>query len=327
MNNAEFKGPFKDIIPLYIKYKQSQGYEYKSGIQQLNNLEKYFIDNNYTQPIITEQIAVNYCKRKNEKESNNTIYKRQHLIKDFAIFLKEQGYENIYVYGYEYIKKASSFTQYIFTNEEIKDILEYIHKKDIRKDLHIKDTNFNQNCRMIIKILYCCGLRKSEVLSLKLEDIDFYLGTMLIKESKNYCTRKIPISNSILKELENHVKIMNVKTNDYLFKKSNGRLYDKHFSEKFKLILEKLNISNESGNCPRLHDLRFTFAVKALEKMEEEKQDIYCTLPILSIYMGHKEVRSTEYYLKYTKTVRNKISVKMENFNDEIFSLGGDIDE
>ena len=53
--------------------------------------------------------------------------------------------------------------------------------------------------------------------------------------------------------------------------------------------------------------------------MQDENQDIYCTLPILSIYMGHKNVTSTEYYLKYTKNVRNKINSKMLDFNKEVF--------
>ena len=63
--------------------------------------------------------------------------------------------------------------------------------------------------------------------------------------------------------------------------------------------------------------------VKALEKMQEEGQDIYCTLPILSVYMGHKDVKSTEYYLKYTKVVRNKINIQMEKFNYDIFEKEG----
>ncbi len=328
MNSYEFKGPFKDIIPLYIKYKQSQGYECKSTIQQLHHLDKYFVDNGYMNQIITEEIAINYCKRKNEKESNNTIYKRQHIIRDLALFLKEYGYKDVYVYNYDYVKRESSFTQYIFSDNEIIRLFEYLDEKDIRADLKIQDLNFNQNCRMIIRLLYCCGLRKSEALYLKVENVDFSLGTILIKESKHYCTRRIPASQTVIKSLKSHIKMMKLDQNDYLFKKSNGKLYDKHFSDKFKLILKKINIASEFGNSPRLHDLRFTFAVKALEKMQNDGQDIYCTLPILSIYMGHKKVTSTEYYLKYTQTVRNQINDKMAQFNDEIFfKQGGEIYE
>ena len=323
MNNAVFKGPFKDIIPLYIKYMQSQGYKYEAGIQQLKALDEYFRTNRFTNIEITEEIAINFCKRRNEKESANTIYKRQHIIKSFALFLQSQGYNNIYVYNYEYIKEKSMFQPYIFTDEEINKIFNYIDNTDLQEVLNIRDLNFNQNTRMLLKLIYCCGLRKSEALYLKLNDVDINKGTILIRESKNYCSRIIPISNSLVLELKNHIKSNIFTNNDYLFTKSNGKIYDKHFSEKFKLILKQLNIATETGNNPRLHDLRFTFAVKALEKMQEEGQDVYCTLPILSVYMGHKNVKSTEYYLKYTKVVRNKINIQMEKFNYDIFEKEG----
>ncbi len=325
MNSVGFKGPFKDIIPLYIKYKQSQGYKYEAGIQQLKSLDEYFRVNGCTSVTITEELAIKYCSRKNEKESSNTIYKRQHLIREFALFLQENGYNDIFVYNYEYIKETSTFVPYIFTDEEIKKIFNFINSNDIKDELRMNDDNFNQNFRMIIKILYCCGARKNEILHLKLEDIDFNQKAIFIKESKNYCSRTVPLSETLFQDLKKHIDSINLTCNDYIFKKSNGRIYDKHFSEKFKLILKKLNIATETGNSPRLHDLRFTYAVKALEKMQDEGMDIYYTLPILSVYMGHKNVKSTEYYLKYTKTVRNKIADKMANFNSEVFLNGDDI--
>ena len=49
--------------------------------------------------------------------------------------------------------------------------------------------------------------------------------------------------------------------------------------------------------------------------MQQEGQDIYCTLPILSVYMGHKNIKSTE----YTENTRNIIRSKMQDFNSDIF--------
>lgn len=319
MNNIVFTGPFKDIIPLYVKYKQSQGYKYEAGSKLLQAMDNYFNDSGCKQIEMPEKIVLNFCKRKNNKESNNTVYKRQHIAKDFALFLKEQGYQNIYVYAYEYISSKSNFQPYIFTDEEIKKILKYIDSHDFKDSLKIRDKNFVDNFKTIIKLTYCCGLRSSEVRNIKLQDIDFNEGTILIKESKNNCTRLIPVSNTILDMLKEHKKNFGLSIDDYIFKSSNGKKYDKHLSEKFKGVLKKLNIATETGNSPRFHELRFTFAVKSLEKMQDENQDIYCTLPILSIYMGHKNVTCTEYYLKYTKNVRDKINSKMLDFNKEIF--------
>ncbi len=319
MNNTVCTGPFKDIIPLYVKYKQSQGYKYEAGSKLLYAMDKYFKDNGCINIEMPEKIVLNFCKRKNDRESNNTIYKRQHIAKEFALFLKEQGYQNIYVYGYEYLNSHSNFQPYIFTDEEIKKIFKYIDSCDFKDSLKVRDKNFVDNFKTIIRLTYCCGLRSSEVRNIKLQDIDFNDGTILIRESKNNCTRLIPVSNTILDVLKEHNKKFNLSIDDYIFKSSKGKKYDKHLSEKFKEVLEKLNIATETGNSPRFHDLRFTFAVKSLEKMQEENQDIYCTLPILSVYMGHKNITCTEYYLKYTKSIRDKINNKMIDFNKEVF--------
>ena len=306
MNNTVCTGPFKDIIPLYVKYKQSQGYKYEAGSKLLYAMDKYFKDNGCINIEMPEKIVLNFCKRKNDRESNNTIYKRQHIAKEFALFLKEQGYQNIYVYGYEYLNSHSNFQPYIFTDEEIKKIFKYIDSCDFKDSLKVRDKNFVDNFKTIIRLTYCCGLRSSEVRNIKLQDIDFNDGTILIRESKNNCTRLIPVSNTILDVLKEHNKKFNLSIDDYIFKSS-------------KEVLEKLNIATETGNSPRFHDLRFTFAVKSLEKMQEENQDIYCTLPILSVYMGHKNITCTEYYLKYTKSIRDKINNKMIDFNKEVF--------
>ena len=56
-----------------------------------------------------------------------------------------------------------------------------------------------------------------------------------------------------------------------------------------------------NGSYPRIHDLRHTYAVHALEFSISKGMDPYCSLPALSTYMGHKGIESTEYYLRLTK--------------------------
>lgn len=323
MNKITFDGPFKEVINLFIKYKQSQNYKYEAGMVLLKQMNDYFIRNNITTVEITEEIAINFAKRKNSYESNNTIYKRQHMIKEFALFLKSLGYSNIYVYNFDYIDSTTTdFEQYIYTDDDIKKLFKYIENNDLEKEFNIKDTNFNVNFRLMIKLFYCCGLRRSECLNLKINDVDIDNGTITIKESKGNCSRVLPVSDSLLLDLKEHINNINVLENDYMFKKSNGKQYSRHFTDTYKKILKRLNIVTRTGKIPRLHDLRFTYAVKALEKMQQEGQDIYCTLPILSVYMGHKNIKSTEYYLKYTENTRNIIRSKIQDFNSDVFLKG-----
>ena len=96
-----------------------------------------------------------------------------------------------------------------------------------------------------------------------------------------------------------------------------GRKISRHVSDYFKQILKKLNILRPDGTPPRIHDFRFTFAVNALEQMEKNGSDLYTTLPILSKYLGHKNISATEHYLMLAKDYFiNVISKENEYYKD-----------
>ena len=44
------------------------------------------------------------------------------------------------------------------------------------------------------------------------------------------------------------------------------------------------------GKRQRIHDLRHLFAIKSLKQMEDKGFDLYTSLPILSVYLGHKHI-------------------------------------
>lgn len=52
------------------------------------------------------------------------------------------------------------------------------------------------------------------------------------------------------------------------------------------------------GGRQRLHDIRHTFCVRTLEQMQSKGFDLYTSLPLLSVYLGHKHITETEYYLR-----------------------------
>ena len=59
---------------------------------------------------------------------------------------------------------------------------------------------------------------------------------------------------------------------------------------------------------PRVHDLRFTFAVHALVRWYRDGIDIQNKLPVLAAYMGHVSIVSTEYYLPFVPELRVEVS-------------------
>lgn len=65
--------------------------------------------------------------------------------------------------------------------------------------------------------------------------------------------------------------------------------------------------------------MRHTFSVYSLEKMVSEGRDIYCALPVLSTYLGHRGIESTEKYLRMTTEAYDSVIGTMENFYRDVF--------
>lgn len=63
---------------------------------------------------------------------------------------------------------------------------------------------------------------------------------------------------------------------------------------------------------PRLHDLRHTFACHALAQMCDKGMDMYVALPILSTYLGHKNLDATNGYVRLTSEVFPQVIEKID---------------
>jgi site-specific recombinase XerD len=158
----------------------------------------------------------------------------------------------------------------------------------------------------LFRLLYGTGIRINEALSLLDDDVNFEQNYLIVRDSKNGKERIIPISESLSSVCREYVKYrerMPVKReNNFFFMSLNGSKC-KHgvVYEWFRKILSKAEIpykGNHQG--PRIHDLRYTFAVHSLAKMAEEGTDLYCALPYLSAYLGHQSIRATNGYVRLT---------------------------
>ncbi|GAC1601890.1 MAG: hypothetical protein NVS3B21_29740 [Acidimicrobiales bacterium] len=62
-----------------------------------------------------------------------------------------------------------------------------------------------------------------------------------------------------------------------------------------------------------------SYAVHALEKMVDDGTDIYVALPLLATYMGHADIQSTEYYLRFTTDTLLRIIDAQQQTSQRVF--------
>lgn len=139
-------------------------------------------------------------------------------------------------------------------------------------------------------MLYGCGLRVSEAFALKCEHVDLDNGVPIIMNGKNNVSRLVPISESLRQYLSMYDLNVERAGNPYFFPALHNERYSSTtILNQVRRLEEKVGISRLSnGKYPRIHDLRHTFSFHALEQMIHKGMDLYCSLPILSTYLGHK---------------------------------------
>lgn len=181
----------------------------------------------------------------------------------------------------------------------------------------------NASFLMMIHMFYCCGFRKTELLELELQDVDFPNGKITILHGKNNVSRIVVASDSLRDEMEEYRKkyFSHSKPDIKMFHGINTARYtDETLYRRYRKLMQEAGIpKREDGRYPRIHDLRHTFCVRALESMEKKGMDIYTTLPLLAKYLGHKHIRDTEYYLRFLDEHYEDVLSKTANYSPEMF--------
>jgi len=159
----------------------------------------------------------------------------------------------------------------------------------------------------LIGFLYTTGLRIGEALKLKVSDVDLKRGVLLIRETKFKKTRQVPLSASCVANLKHYLEQrreagMDISASLPFFVGNHGRKCSHTaITTVFLEIVRELNIRGPRGQRgPRIHDFRHTFAVNRLSEWYREEVNLYAKLPLLSTYLGHSTVTSTEIYLHAT---------------------------
>jgi integrase len=297
----DFPANYRNIAMEYVDYKHSLGFKYSYHEQsRVNRMLAFIYAHSKSNPILELQpeLVIWYASKKSNESARN-LHVRQSHIRQFALFLNLRGIP-AYVYPKELVKITEDFIPYIFSKDEVGRILREADKIGPNKN---KFVNTPYIYPAIFRMLYGCGLRISEALDLTCEHVDLDNGILIIMNGKNNVSRLVPLSKSLQRYLSKYNSMVERGRNPYFFPALHNERYSSlTILNQFRRLEKEAGISPlGNGKYPRVHDLRHTFSVHALEQMIHKGMDPYYSLPILSVYLGHKGLESTEKYLRLTK--------------------------
>jgi integrase len=226
---------------------------------------------------------------------------RLYILKQFLVFMQQKGFSVYIPPKLKFVR--SGFVPYIYTRGEIAAFF-YACDTFRTKTERSKTPTVMP---LLFRMLYCCGLRVSEATNLKIRDVNLLDGILAIRHGKFDKDRLVPMSADLLCYCRRYYKEVHlVSTEDaHFFTKRDGSPYLRDYvHDFFTKILWNAGISRGGrGVGPRVHDFRHTFAVYALKQMHDNGMDIYCSLPLLSTYLGHASVAATERYVRLTQEI------------------------
>ncbi len=168
--------------------------------------------------------------------------------------------------------------------------------------------------------MYTTGLRRGELVRLRVDDYNNGEQTLLIRGTKFHKSRLVPLSEDGSREVENYLSARRNKhvptSADSPLLWRGGRAGNGYSGGSLgggiRTLLTLAGVRTASGRVPRTHDFRHSFAVGALIRWYRSGVDVQAKLPFLAAYMGHVSICSTEHYLHFVEPLRSAACVRFE---------------
>lgn len=203
---------------------------------------------------------------------------------------------------------------YIYTPEEIGRIV--ATAGHIRAAYPLRRAGY----ATLLGLIASTGLRVSEALELCLDDV-LPDGVLRIRHAKFNKNRLVPIHPTTKDALERYLAVrwaVAVPDDHIFLSAGNRRISASMVNYTFRRILKLAKIAPNRSRTPRIHDLRHTFATRALEQCSSERRAVSRHFVALSTYLGHVDIKSTYWYLEATPELMTDIAAA-----GEVLAAGG----
>jgi integrase len=183
---------------------------------------------------------------------------------------------------------------------------------------------------LMVILAACVGLRLGELARLTLGDVDLDDGTIEIRETKFFKSRRLPLAPSVVAAVRTYLDArrragagMDASAGLFWHQQCAGR-YSRVMIEKLLVrVLRRAGLKPAHGRAgPRVHDLRHAFVVHRMLAWYRAGINPQSRLPYLATYLGHKDINSTLVYLTITQELLQQASERFRQHSRRV--LDGD---
>ena len=168
----------------------------------------------------------------------------------------------------------------------------YLTSDEVQQLLDAAANSRTEYCRRrdyaIIATFAFTGIRRGELLNLRLDDVDLTEGMLRVEAGKGNKTRLIPLVAEVVEAIERWLEVRRDKGHDYLFTTTHGhRIHPSRMQVIWGNTLARSGINKRKVS---MHTLRHSFATLLLRSGQ-------CDLASLQLLLGHSRLDTTAVYL------------------------------
>lgn len=320
----ELKSIFRNEINLHLMLRKEElsSEAFRHYKHSVILFDDYLHSINLTEKSIDESVIESWIKQISDGVSINTVGGHVHYIRQLLLFLIDNGY---YCFIPKTILSRDTYVPYLYTDQDIENVFK---KADSFVALHaVKNKYISYEMPLLLRLLFCCGMRVGETINIKVGDIDFEKNLFILRVTKKYKQRLVPFGVELSEILYLYCVAMRILNDSeaYLFPEGDKYTPIKANSvgNYYRIIRKKAGLNNtqlnKNGRGACLHCFRHTFAVRSFDKNERRGISQRESVPFLSTYLGHDSLYETEKYLKYSGDYFEDTLTKFESFAGDVF--------
>lgn len=203
---------------------------------------------------------------------------------------------------------------YLYSEEEIERLMSAARSMPSRQALK------PHTVATLIGLLAVTGMRVSEALSVRREDVDLASGVITIRGSKFTKSRLVPLHPSTMRALREYAERRDLciakrwSRGPYFLLTGRGAKFavsQVHLA--FDAVSRTVGLRTpQMRRGPRLHDLRHRFATETLLRWSRAGTEIEREMPTLTTYLGHSNLSDTYWYLSAHPELLKHAALRLE---------------
>ena len=304
----------KDSIDRYIAWRKAHGAKFRTDSIMLNLFVRS-IDGEISCDAVTgEQI---YAYLAGQGAPTRYRANKYTVLAGFYRYAISRGYVSCSPLPANEPKAPPSAPPYVFSHEELRRLFDAIDVS-LMGALKLDAQTF----RTLLLLLYGAGLRGREARHLTLADVDVSAAVLTIRNTKFYKSRLVPVGAQLAHVLKSYAaqrtrrSLPEGKESCFLAYRDGSPLVARTVQGAFTRLLRAAGIrrTDAKRQSPRLHSCRHSFAVHRLTAWYRQGADVQRLLPVLSTYLGHKDLSGTQVYLSMTPELLQQASLRFERY-------------